>query len=85
MANHRKSTQEIATQKVVAHNILPQKRSSRKCAENVKYKSKTSTATLGGMTIQVTHRTPILSDDERNQRKSEIEQVLFNVFVKYAG
>ena len=49
----------------------------------IQYKSEIKTAMLGGREIRVEHLTPILTPEEREERKREIEQLLFNVFVKY--
>ena len=48
------------------------------------YAKETKTATFQGKTITVTHLTPILSPDDREKRKREIEHQLYDVFVKYA-
>ena len=49
----------------------------------VKYQSDTKNVTLGGKMITVENLTPVFPLNEREQRKSEIEKKLFNVFVKY--
>jgi len=49
-----------------------------------KYNSEIKTVPFGnGKTITVEHLTPILSPKEREKRKKEIEQRLFDVFSKY--
>ena len=50
----------------------------------VKYQVETIVVPLGNRTIQVHTRTPILSQKERERRKREAEQRLFDVFSKYA-
>jgi hypothetical protein len=42
-----------------------------------------TTATFQGKTITVTHLTPILTAEQREKRKREIEHQLYDVFVKY--
>jgi len=50
----------------------------------IKYNSETKTVPLGdGKTITITNNTPILTAKEREKRKKEIEQRLYNVFSKY--
>ena len=50
----------------------------------VEYKSETITVPFGnGQTILIRNNTPILSTKERERRKKEIEQRLYNVFSKY--
>lgn len=51
----------------------------------VKYQSEVKTASLGGRTITIENLTPVLSPKERERRKQEIENRLFDVFSKYAG
>ena len=41
------------------------------------------TAVFQGKTITVTHLTPILTPEQREKRKQEIEHQLYDVFVKY--
>ncbi len=48
-----------------------------------KFTKEVRTATLQGRTITVTHLTPVLSPEERERRKREIEQRLFDVYSKY--
>ena len=40
---------------------------------------------MGERTITIKNLTPILPPKEREQRKREVEQKLFDVFSKYAG
>ena len=49
----------------------------------VKYNIETKTVQFANKTITVENLTPILSDKERERRKKEIEQRLFDVFSKY--
>jgi hypothetical protein len=49
------------------------------------YAKETKVAVFQGKTITVTHLTPVLSTDERKEQKREIEQKLYDVFVKYVG
>ena len=50
----------------------------------VKYQSEIKTVPFGDKTIIIENLTPILPPKEREKRKREIEQQLFNVFIKYA-
>ena len=50
----------------------------------IKYTSEIKTVFLDGKMIILENLTPILSPKERERRKREIEECLFNVFVKYA-
>lgn len=50
-----------------------------------KYKSEMKTAVLGDWTITIINLTPILPPQEREMRRREVEQQLFDVFRKYAG
>jgi hypothetical protein len=50
-----------------------------------KYRSEIKTAVMGERTITIKNLTPILPQKEREQRKREVEQKLFDVFSKYAG
>jgi len=50
---------------------------------NTAYAKETKTTTFQGKTITVTHLTPVLSPDEREKRKRDIERQLYDVFVKY--
>jgi hypothetical protein len=49
----------------------------------LEYKSEITTMPFCGRMITVEHRTPILTAKERERRKKEIEQRLFDVFSKY--
>ena len=51
----------------------------------VKYESEIKTAVLGDRTITVKNLTPVFSPQEREKRRREVEQQLFDVFRKYAG
>jgi hypothetical protein len=53
--------------------------------DRIRYTSEVKTATLGGRKIRLENLTPILSPDERDVRKREIENRLFEIFVKYTG
>ena len=50
-----------------------------------KYQSEVTTVVMGERTITIKNLTPILLPKEREQRKREVEQKLFDVFSKYAG
>ena len=50
----------------------------------VKYQSEVKTAVVGERTITIKNLTPVLPPREREKRKREIEQRLFDVFSKYA-
>lgn len=50
-----------------------------------KYQSEVKTVVMGKRTITIKNLTPILPPKEREQRKREVEQKLFDVFSKYAG
>lgn len=50
-----------------------------------KYTKETKTATLQGKVITITHLTPILTPEEREKQKREIEQKLFEVYSKYGN
>ena len=50
-----------------------------------KYRSEIKTAVMGERTITIKNLTPILPPTEREKRKREVEQKLFDVFSKYAG
>ena len=50
-----------------------------------KYRSEIKTAVMGERTITIKNLTPILPQKEREKRKREVEQKLFDVFSKYAG
>ena len=47
--------------------------------------SEIKTAVMGERTITIKNLTPILPPKEREKRKREVEQKLFDVFSKYAG
>jgi len=53
--------------------------------QKIRYTTEVRTATLGGQEIRVESLTPVLSTAERKERKKEIEECLFSVFVKYVG
>jgi hypothetical protein len=50
-----------------------------------KYQSEVKTVVMGERTITIKNLTPILPPKEREKRKREVEQKLFDVFSKYAG
>ena len=50
----------------------------------VKYQSEVKTAVVGERTITIKNLTPVLPPREREKRKREIEQRLYDVFSKYA-
>ena len=50
-----------------------------------KYKSEMKTTVLGDRTITIKNLTPILPPQEREKRRREVEQQLFDVFRKDAG
>ncbi len=50
-----------------------------------KYQSEVKTVVMGERTITIKNLTPILPPKEREQRKREVEQKLFDVFSKYVG
>ncbi|WP_202621108.1 hypothetical protein [Pseudoflavonifractor sp. 524-17] len=50
-----------------------------------KYQSEVKTVVMGERTITIKNLTPILPPKEREQRKREVEQKLFDVFSKYTG
>ena len=50
-----------------------------------KYQSEVKTVVMGERTITIKNLTPILLPKEREKRKREVEQKLFDVFSKYAG
>ncbi|MDR1439328.1 MAG: hypothetical protein LBJ10_04790 [Clostridiales bacterium] len=54
-------------------------------SQNVKYSVETATVMFQGKPITLTSRTPILSPEQREKRKREIESILYNVFKKYAA
>lgn len=48
-----------------------------------KYQSEVTTVVMGERTITIKNLTPILPPTEREKRKREVEQKLFDVFSKY--
>jgi hypothetical protein len=50
----------------------------------VNYKTETKVVPFGDRTIRIVNHTPILPPKEKERRKKEIEQRLFDVFSKYA-
>lgn len=50
-----------------------------------KYTAETTTVMFQGKPIQFTNYTPILTPEQREKRKREIELVLYNVFQKYTA
>ena len=50
-----------------------------------KYQSEVTTVVMGERTITIKNLSPILPPKEREKRKREVEQKLFDVFSKYAG
>ena len=50
-----------------------------------KYQSEVTTVVMGERTITIKNLTPILPPKEREKRKREVEQKLFDVFSKYTG
>ena len=48
------------------------------------YAKETTTAMFQGKPITVTHLTPILSPEQKEKRRKEIEHELYDVFVKYS-
>jgi len=51
----------------------------------IRYKSEIKTVPFCGGTIRVENLTPVLSPEDREKRKREIETRLFEVFSKYRG
>jgi len=49
----------------------------------IKYESEVKIVPFGDGTIRVENLTPVLSPKEREKRKREIENLLYDVFVKY--
>ena len=49
----------------------------------VKYKSEIVTVPFGKGTIRIENLTPVLNEKEREKKKKEIENRLFEVFKKY--
>ena len=50
-----------------------------------KYQSEVTTVVMGERTITIKNLTTIIPQKEREKRKREVEQKLFDVFSKYAG
>ena len=48
-----------------------------------KYTKETVIVALPGKAITLTHLTPILTPEEREKQKREIERKLYEVYVKY--
>ena len=51
----------------------------------IQYVSEIKTVKLGNREIRLENLTPVLSPKEREERRREIENRLYDVFVKYAG
>jgi len=51
----------------------------------VRYEKETKTVPFGDRTIRINNFTPILTQKERERRRKEIEQRLFDIYVKYAN
>ena len=49
----------------------------------VEYRSEVKTVPFNGKTMTIENLTPVLTPKERERRKKEIEQRLFDVFSKY--
>jgi len=47
------------------------------------YKKETETVPFQGKNITLVNYTPILSPEQREKRKREIEQGLYEIFIKY--
>jgi hypothetical protein len=50
----------------------------------VRYEKSTRVVPFGDRTIRINDYTPILSPKERERRRKEIEQRLFDIYAKYA-
>jgi len=50
----------------------------------VRYEKETRVVPFGDGTIRINNYTPILNPKERERRRKEIEQRLFDIFIKYA-
>jgi hypothetical protein len=48
-----------------------------------RYAQTVKTAVFQGKPVTVTHLTPVLTPEQRDKRKREIEHQLFDVFIKY--
>ncbi len=53
--------------------------------QQVKYQSEIRVVPFGNSTIRIENLTPILPPKERERRRREVEQRLFDVFSKYAA
>jgi hypothetical protein len=53
--------------------------------QNIKYTEETRTVIFQGKPITLTERTPLLSPEQREKRKKEIEHKLYGIFKKYAN
>jgi len=53
-------------------------------AQNIRYQTETKTAVFQGKNITLENLTPVLSPEQRDKRKREIEQKLYGIFKKYA-
>lgn len=53
-------------------------------AQNIRYKTETKTAVFQGKNITLENLTPVLSPEQRDKRKREIEHTLYGIFKKYA-
>ena len=51
--------------------------------DKASHKKETQTAMFQGKPITLTHITPILSPEQRDKRKREVEHQLYEVFSKY--
>jgi len=51
--------------------------------QNIKYAKDTRTAVFQGKPITITDYTPVLSPEQREKRKKEIERTLYGIFKKY--
>ena len=50
---------------------------------DTQYDKATETAVFQGKPVMLTHLTPVLTPEQRDKRKREIENQLFDVFSKY--
>jgi len=50
---------------------------------DTQYDKVTETAVFQGKPVMLTHLTPVLTPEQRDKRKREIEHQLFDVFSKY--
>lgn len=51
--------------------------------KNTRYHRETEVTVFQGKPFTVTHLTPILSPEQRDKRKREVEHQLYEVFSKY--